>query len=265
MQSLSRRLWSRSSFFHPGGIAWGFASATEEAPLRIWRTSGEVVAWAFVGGGQLCTQIDPVHSELTDEVVAWGLSAGALSAMAPAGKDRLNDALVANGFTRADGDPFQVDMRRSTEEPPAIELQNGYTVRSITDRDLAERVAVHCAAWAPSNFNEARYRRVRTAPLYREDLDIVAVAPDGTFRSCCIAWVDEDTASAEIEPVGTHAEYRRLGLASAVCAFAVARLAELGVSEVTIQPRGDDAYPVPRIVYGSIGFEVVNRTFAYLR
>lgn len=52
-------------------------------------------------------------------------------------------------------------------------------------------VAVHRNAFAPSRMTVEKYRRIMNAPTYRPDLDLVVVAPDGTFAAFCIVWFDE--------------------------------------------------------------------------
>ena len=61
-------------------------------------------------------------------------------------------------------------------------------------------------------------------------------------------------ASGELEPVGTHADFRRRGLAAAVCTFALRRLREEGAELAVVYARGDAAYPAPKLLYESLGF-----------
>jgi ribosomal protein S18 acetylase RimI-like enzyme len=266
MQDLTSRLWSTTSFHHVGGLAWQLrGSYTTSLQPRLWGTDERIAAWAFIGDGHASVQVDPAAPKLAREVVRWAADAGATQIDAPDGEHVLIDALTESGFVLDPDAPFSVDMRRGIDDVRAVEIPAGYSVRSVTADDLDERVAVHRAAWAPSRFTRESYDDVRTNPPYREALDIVAVAPDGTFAACCIAWLDDATSSAEIEPVGTHPDHRRRNLASAICLEAVRRVGALGGDELTIHPRGDDAYPVPRIVYGNIGFRTINALRSYVR
>ncbi len=274
IQALSSRNWSPISFWHPGGIAWGWRSAVAPFAAHLWGTNHRAEAWAFVADGDLSAHLDATAGELARDVVMWGIEAGAGSATIPDGHDALRGALLAAGFRLSNDAGFSLDMRRTTSEPSSVVLPGGYTVRSVTDGDIEERVRVHAAAWTvpasgtgewTSGFTARTYATVRSTWPYDEDLDLVAIAPDGTFAACCIAWLDPMTSTAEIEPVGTDPAHRRLGLASAVCAEAIHRLAELRATHVVIHPRGDDAYPVPREVYRQLGFKTVNRTRTYVR
>ena len=69
----------------------------------------------------------------------------------------------------------------------------------------------------------------------------------------------------ELEPVGTHADHRRLGLGRAVGLYALQRLRDLGATKAIVACRGDEAYPIPCKLYESIGFREVSRQLAYRR
>ena len=60
--------------------------------------------------------------------------------------------------------------------------------------------------------NRKGYQGVRQTAAYRGDLHILVEAPDGTMASSTIMWLDEANKTAEFEAVGTHPDYRRLGL-----------------------------------------------------
>ncbi|MEZ4583763.1 MAG: hypothetical protein R3A10_19365 [Caldilineaceae bacterium] len=53
------------------------------------------------------------------------------------------------------------------------------------------------------------YLDIQRCPLYRRDLDLVVVAPNGELASFCGVWFDDTTRSAVIEPVGTYGPYQR--------------------------------------------------------
>ena len=74
------------------------------------------------------------------------------------------------------------------------------------------------------------YLDIQRCPLYRRDLDIVAVAPNGDLASFCTVWYDDVTRSAYFEPVGTYAPYQRRGLATAVMVEGLHRVKHLGAT-----------------------------------
>jgi GNAT superfamily N-acetyltransferase len=94
---------------------------------------------------------------------------------------------------------------------------------------------------------------------YRPDFDFVVEAPDGTLAASALGWYDEANRVGEFEPVGTRPEHRRLGLASAVMLFGMRRFRDAGATHAIVGCRGDAGYPIPKLVYESIGFRELSR------
>ena len=72
------------------------------------------------------------------------------------------------------------------------------------------------------------HRNLQAAPTYRPELDLVVIAPDGRFVAFCLAWLDKVNHSANLEPLGTHPDFRRRGLARALLGEAMRRVRDLG-------------------------------------
>lgn len=106
--------------------------------------------------------------------------------------------------------------------------------------DLAARVEVHRSAFVQSTMTVERYRRLSSLPHYAAERDRVIVASDGTLAAFANAWYDSVALVGELEPVGTHQDHRRLGLARAVCLEAIRRLAAAGAREVLIFTGGSN-------------------------
>jgi ribosomal protein S18 acetylase RimI-like enzyme len=117
---------------------------------------------------------------------------------------------------------------------------------------------------ASSRVTEASFRDVQGAWPDRADLDCVVEAPDGRLVAYCLAWLDSANAVGELEPVRTHPDFRRLGLASVVCRFALRRLREEGATRAVVYADVDPANPGPKALYESIGFVETSRLLVYL-
>lgn len=288
MQDLTTRLWSPTSWWHAGSLAWeilGFMHQHPDWPIRLWGTFGRISAWAFVEPPDrtfivaadrhetfmehhLATQVDSSIPGLAEEVVAWFESiaeGGALTARAVDGQPHLTEAYLAAGMAEDETSPFDLDMRCSLDDLPEAAPPPGYAVRTITAEQLTARVGVHRASWYPSSLTETMYAGAMATWPYDISLDIVTVAPNGEFAASCLAWLDPVTGVGTLEPVGTHPDYRGIGAGPAACMAAMHALRAAGATEACVRPRGDDHYPVPRKVYGRLGFKPTNRTRVYRR
>jgi ribosomal protein S18 acetylase RimI-like enzyme len=274
MQRMVARVWSPDRTWMVGDLAWGryqHAGREAEWPTALWESgAGDVLAWGWARlPGGLDLAVDPAHPELTGEVLDWFetvATAERLSVTIVRTEHAQAEVLAERGYQANPDDPGQMLQHiHDLRDIPAPAIPPGYLVRPITVDDLAERVAVHRAAFAPSRVTEESYAAVMAAWPYRPELDWVVQAPDGTFAASCLIWLDERNAMAELEPVGAHPEHRRRGLASAACSAAMRAARDLGARTGIVFSNNEERAPAAVALYRSLGFRVHNRTITYLR
>jgi mycothiol synthase len=147
--------------------------------------------------------------------------------------------LKRRGYTR--GKWAESQWRRDLDSPISdVPLPPGYTVRALGDTDeLPSRSWASWKAFHPDdpddNYEDwAWYLNIQRCPLYRRDLDTVAVAPEGEIVAFTTAWYDDVTRSAYFEPVGTMPAYQRRGLARAIMSEGLRRLQRLGATRAFV-------------------------------
>ena len=230
MQQLAieqRRLLGPRAPWHVGDIAWGLhqhEGREDEWTFRLWRDGDRVVAWSWLRGetrGKLELDVLADRHDLLDEILA---EPEARSAFAFEDDAELQAALARHGFVQP-ANPMYCLERALPEPPTPPSLPPGFRYRTVTPDDLAERVAIHRDVWAPSRVTGVELRERRwTAWPYRDTLDCVVEAPDGSFAAYCLVWPDDENRVGELEPVGVREAFRRKGLGAAVCTFALQRL-----------------------------------------
>lgn len=159
------------------------------------------------------------------------------------------------GYAKAG--PAEHMRRRVLEGPlPQAPLAGGYTVRALGDEDeLPARSWLSWKAFHPDEPDEKYegwewYRNVQRVPLYRRDLDLVAVAGDGELAAFATVWLDDVNRMAVFEPVGTHPAHQRRGLGKAVMVEGLRRAARLGATLATVSSYGAGAHAL----YAATGF-----------
>jgi ribosomal protein S18 acetylase RimI-like enzyme len=163
--------------------------------------------------------------------------------------------LTKRGYQTEDWPEHQ--RRRTLEGTlPSVPLPEGFKVRPVGGVDeLPARSWLSWRAFHPDEPDEKYegwewYLNIQRSPLYRQDLDLVAVTPGGALAAFCTVWFDDVTRTGGFEPVGTAPEYRRRGLGKAVMAEGLRRLQRLGATLATVGSYGPGAHAL----YESVGF-----------
>ena len=270
-----------------GELAWiwgqGQAAYGPTWPRRLWFSDGELAAWAWaflprqvrrsdgsvrdVTGAELSYQVHPGHAGLVDEVIDWydQVAAGLERTVFPcAGDEFALRRWAAHGYETDtaeladDGGWTQLNERDLIDiEQPA--LPDGFRFRTADEAGPQAAVQAHLDAWAPSSYTPQAYESVRQTAAYRGDLHILVEAPDGTMAASAIMWLDEANKSAEFEPVGTHPDYRRRGLARAMMLHGMQLARAAGATHMTVVCLGAPGHPAARGLYYGLGFRELSR------
>jgi GNAT superfamily N-acetyltransferase len=281
MQRTVQRHWTPDSHWHIGDLAWQSPSLAGRT-VELWSgPDGEIDAWAVVSPpGLLELQATPNR---VDDVLSWFAEGRGERTVTAMDSDKaLVAALMNSGYREVDEPYFRHCLRQLDRELTAAQLPGGYRVRAVRPDEMAERAAVHRAAWRPkwlgalqvppvdlgdgeSGMTTERYASIAETWPYRSDLDQVVEAPDGSLAASALGWYDEVNRVGLLEPVGTDPRHARKGLGAAVSLACLGAMRDAGATLAVVCPRGDDAYPVPRALYHHIGFRDGGRTVTYRR
>ncbi|MEN8041899.1 MAG: GNAT family N-acetyltransferase, partial [Actinomycetota bacterium] len=75
---------------------------------------------------------------------------------------------------------------------------------------------------------------VQNSPSYRADLDLAAIAPDGSFAAYGAVNVDETNSIGTFEPVCTHPDHVQRGLAKALMLEGMRRARDAGLTQIEV-------------------------------
>lgn len=276
-----------------GELAWiwgkGHAVDGQTWPRRLWFSGGELVAWGWaylphqvrrsdgsvqeVARGYLGYQVHPGHAALVDDVIGWyhAVTEGLERTVMPRAADEFALARWAAHGYQADpaslGDTgwwTQLNERHLAEVEPPV-LPAGFRFRTAAEVGPEAVVQAHLDAWAPSTYSVEGYQGVLRTATYRVDLHVLVEAPDGTMAASAIMWLDQVNRTAEFEPVGTHPDYRRLGIGTALLRHGLQLAREAGATHMTVACLGAPGHSAARRLYYGVGFRPFTRSAPLLR
>jgi len=99
------------------------------------------------------------------------------------------------------------------------------------------------------------------APGYSSDWDFIVVNSKGEHLAFCVAWLDAENKIAEIDPVGTHPDHRRKGLARAVINNCFVQLRKNGIKSAQILGFSDMTKKLYRSLHPVEEYEILEFLF----
>ncbi|MFI6814560.1 GNAT family N-acetyltransferase [Nonomuraea sp. NPDC050328] len=259
----------RCAYDHVGEVPHRIYENLRGDPDRVhlWEDGGEIVALAltmrFGEAFDLFVAPELAGSETEAELLEFAARTTAASGRPYVLTDVLDcsssriELLHRLGFER-----FRVwdhvNDRSLAEPVPEALLPYGFTVRQATGSDAWTLAEAHNSAFG-SDWRGADYGRLilgrAQAPA------VVAVDPEGRVGAFTVAWTDPRNGTGHFEPVGTHAGFRRLGLARAVMAHALAEMRAAGLRSASVNHNAENL-PAAAL-YRGLGFQVAHETYGY--
>ncbi len=238
----------------------------------LWEEAGQIIAILMPDGGpgeahllvhpSLRTlELEEEMLDVAEERLAITQSDGSqkLYVWSPEEYQSRQELLVRRGYSKDDWHEYQWYRPLDTTPIPDAPVPSGYLIRSLGDGlELLERCYASGLGFHDGDINVAVenrndpgwYRNIQTAPLYRRDLDLVAIAPDGAIAAFTTVWFDDVTRSACFEPVATIPSHQRRGLGRAILTEGLRRLQRMGA---TIASVGGHSRPANALYQSVVG------------
>ncbi len=236
--------------------------------ITLWHLDGKTVAMLNPDSpGEAFFQIHPAFCEQVSVAEMLDVAEQNLSSPTADGRQQLTvwvnendhsaqELFSQRSYTRSAFAAEHMRRRSFTQPIPDATLQEGYTVRALGEE--SEHPARSWLSWKVFHPDEPDenyqgfdwYKNVQRVPLYRRDLDLVAVAPQGELAAFCTVWFDDVTRTAVFEPVGTHPDHQKRGLGKAVMSEGLRRARQLGATLSTVSSYSTGAHAL----YHSMGF-----------
>lgn len=283
MRELVRKTCARSPLPQTWRLSqhenWYYASLYLETPAyfgsraHLWRDpDGKLQAFCLRYYDTLYQVVDPdcgCPEALAAEMLAWAAQnwsskTGILETTAFEADTQRTALLARNGF-KDSGPRSMLRLYDLTRERPAAALPPGFQVATLAETgSREERIALERAVWNSPRLDELWFKGKSSSPIYSFDWDMLAVSPQGDLAAFILIWVDWQNHSAEIDPLGTHPDYRSQGIARALVTQAFQRLNAARIRWMTIESESDPQVPANRL-YASLEPVETHQTHRWVR
>jgi ribosomal protein S18 acetylase RimI-like enzyme len=231
----SRFDWWRYSYHHDKGLDFF------EKNAHYWTKDEVIIALAIseYGKEDIFIIVHPDHQSLYDDVLAWcindfGHNKALIKSSIFMTDSHKIERLESKGFIkdRHENNVRTYDLMRFN---CSYKLPEGFELQTFSDYlDYDSKCELICSAFSKESHSVERIKSFMQTPGYDPDMDMI-ISKDGKAAAYCAGWLEQhDPNKGYIEPMGTHASYRRLGLGTCLVKETFKRLREKGVKFATI-------------------------------
>jgi GNAT superfamily N-acetyltransferase len=233
--------------------------------IGLWETpAGRLVGAVHPeGDGEAYLELGPAHRHIETEMIRW--AEDHLATTAPDGRrtlelwvdddDHVRQALLRSiGYEMLESGGWHRRLRFDGLAPASREMPAPFTLRQTewSDEDCERMARLLNAAFGRTVHTAREYRGfMDRSPSFDHYLNLVAVFPDGSFAAHVGGTYDAFNRHGIIEPVCTHPDGRRLGLAQVLLLECLARMRARGAATASVET-GDGA--AANQLYESCGF-----------
>jgi mycothiol synthase len=232
--------------------------------VGLWETqTGRLVGAVHPEGyGEAFLELHPDFRHLETEMVCWAeehlaatTSDGQRTLDLWVGDDDARRSLLESvGYRMLASGGWHRRLRFGDCEPASRDRPSLYTFRQteLSDDDCARMARLLNAAFGRTCHTAREYRTfMDRSPSFDQELNLVAVNLDGSFAAHAGATYDAFNRHGILEPVCTHEDHRRLGLAQALILECLRRLQARGAETASVET--GDGTPTNRL-YEACGF-----------
>ena len=153
--------------------------------------------------------------------------------------------------------------RHDLTQLPDADLPAGFHFHQATAADAARLADVHNHSFT-NKWDAEAYGAVFRSP--HMEMELVVIAPDGRCAAFTNLWIDTVNRSLLFEPVGTHSDFRRLGIAKALMVHALRLMqAEHGINCAYVGHEPPTKKPASGALYAAVGFKRLYDVYDYSR
>ncbi|MFQ4146376.1 GNAT family N-acetyltransferase [Chlorogloeopsis sp. ULAP02] len=270
-------------------------SVAQVKDILLWEDSdGKLIGFSQMGipaagqenDGWLWFRVHPQarDGKLEREMIAWGerrlrevaSERGVVMKFRSELRDKQRDRIALLESCGFICERCFLRMARSLLEPfPAPQLPERFTLRQTLGEEEAQAwIEMHHQSridhWGYYPLTMEEYQYYLSNPNYQPELNLVAVAPDGTLASYCECYIcpeDNDRNGRKdgwIGDLGTRRGFRRRGLGRAVLLAGMDRLKAAGMETARLGVDAQNPNGAKQL-YESVGFHQLDAFLVYIK
>ncbi|MBI9043821.1 MAG: GNAT family N-acetyltransferase [Anaerolineaceae bacterium] len=243
-----------------------------EQDICIWEDAGKMVAVVHPENpNDYYFQIHPGYRNFEEQMIIWAEEHHKRKQIQKGENTPLEfqvfendsyrmDLLGSRGYVQGDwcGVSRGCDLDSVSTE---YQLAEGYKIKNMKEmNDFIAKAALLNLAFDSTSNSEATAALLLNAPDYHPEMDFIAVAPDGAMAAFVLVWFDSRNGYGMFEPVGTHPQHRRKGLANALLLHGLQKLKNLGANWASL---GTGTGEAANRLYEKAGFTHSVREFSW--
>lgn len=233
--------------------------------VHIWQTASAQIAGFIIqaSDGEVFLQIHPDYRHIESDMLDWteaNLSKTEedgtrwLEVWSYANDTFRNELLLQRGYKQTEQHD-NLRQRMMSQPIPDVPISEGYIIRAMRHHpdDWRNQAALLNTAFGRDFHSAEEYRNFQSSPSYRTEFDIVVQASDGTFAANAGFTIYERESFAIVEPVCTHPDHQRKGLARAAIAEGLRRVQAAGIQTAYVSAWYSNI--AANITYEKMGFD----------
>jgi len=209
--------------------------------VHLWRNEdGELIGFCNLYHEMTCLQVHPEYRFVESAMLDWaeGHWAGEearIETRAYQYDAERKELLLQRGYEDL-GSGANVHAYDVSKLYPALDLPPGFRIESLAENgDYDGHIATERATFNSDYLDRNWFDGKSSAPSYSFDWDLCVVSPEGQHVAFALVWIDDQNKVAQIDPVGTHPDYRRRGFAKTLLSECFRRLHAVGIGRVYIE------------------------------
>jgi GNAT superfamily N-acetyltransferase len=209
--------------------------------VHLWRNrAGELIGFCNLYRTTTFLQVHPEYRSVEAAMLDWaecnwGGEKARIETRAYQYDAERKELLARRGYEDS-GAGANVHAYDVSRPYPALDLPPGFRIESLAENgNIDDLIATERATFNSDYLDRNWFEGKSSAPSYSSDWSLSVISSEGQHVAFALVWVDDQNKVAQIDPVGTHPDFRRRGFAKALLSECFRLLHAAGIRRAYIE------------------------------